>query len=250
MDSETLVSPAAETQNPAAEEPLNTPEVAEPEVDTPEQAQEDRPDEADKSLKRMERRIQRLTAAKYQTQAEAQQAKAEADALRQKLAQYEQPEEKAGPDPIALAREIAKIEKIAERSNTIAREGAKRFQAFDKAVQAVAREIGPLFDQVGRTTGLGEAVLSADDPAAVLHAIGTDPDLAGELSEMTTIQQVRRIARLETELGKTPEPKASTAPKPIAPVKGAGGGNKDPSQMSDAEFAQWRRDQIKARRGY
>ena len=74
--------------------------------------------------------------------------------------------------------------------------------------------------------------------------------LAGELSEMSTIQQVRRIARLEAELGKTPEPKASTAPKPIAPVKGAGGGNKDPSQMSDAEFAQWRREQIKARRGY
>lgn len=232
-----------------AQETAPTPEVAEPEtVETPEAHEGS--DESDKSLKRMERRIQRLTAAKYQTMAEAQNAKAEADSLRQKLAQYEQPETPAGPDPLALAREIARIEKIAERSNTIAKDGAARFPQFEHAIQAIARDVGPLFDRVGRTTGLGEAVLATDDPAAVLHAIGTDPDLAGELSEMSTIQQVRRIARLEAELGKTPEPKASTAPKPIAPVKGAGGGNKDPSQMSDAEFAQWRKEQIKARRGY
>ena len=234
-----------------AQEPAPTPEVAAPEtVETPE-AHEDQPDESDKSLKRMERRIQRLTAAKYQTLAEAQQAKAETETLRQKLAQYEQPtSEPSGPDPVALAREISKIEKIAERSNAIAKDGGARFTNFERAVQAVAQEIGPLFDRVGRTTGLGEAVLSADDPAAVLHAIGTDSDLAGELAEMTTIQQVRRIAKLETELGKPAEPKASTAPKPIAPVKGAGSGTKDPAQMSDAEFAQWRKEQIKARRGY
>lgn len=233
-----------------AQEPAPQPEIAEPEtVETPE-APEEHADESDKSLKRMERRIQRLTAAKYQTQAEAQQAKAEADALRQKLAQYEQPEERQGPDPIALAREIARVERIAERSNAVAKDGTKRFPDFNEAVQAIARDVGPLFDRAGRTTGLGEAVLAADDAAAVLHAIGTDPDLAGELSEMSAIQQARRIARLEAELAKPAPLKASTAPQPIAPIKGAGGGTKDPSQMSDAEFAQWRRDQIKARSGY
>lgn len=241
---------------------LNKPEAAGmPEVATPEQVplQPDEPDSealdkpADASAKhvrRMERQVQRLTAAKYQTQAEAQQAKAEADALRQKLAQYEQPEERQGPDPIALAREIARVERIAERSNAVAKDGTKRFPDFNEAVQAIARDVGPLFDRAGRTTGLGEAVLAADDAAAVLHAIGTDPDLAGELSEMSAIQQARRIAKLEAELAKPVALKASTAPQPIAPIKGAGGGTKDPSQMSDKEFAQWRRDQIKARSGY
>lgn len=250
MDLETTVSPAAETQNPAADPLAQTPEVAEPEsAETPEQAQEEaQPDEADKSLKRMERRIQRLTAAKYQTLAEANQAKAEAEALRQKLAQYEQPEDRVpqGPDPIALAREISKIEKIAERSNAVAKEGATRYPDFEQAVQAIARDVGPLFDRVGRTTGLGEAVLAADDPAAVLHAIGTDPDLAADLSEMTPIQQARRIAKLEAELSAPKAPPKSNAPKPLEPVKAT---KADAGGLDDSlDMREWTKRFYEARR--
>lgn len=244
-DTENTVAPE-QTLN--APETAQIPEVAEPEtVETPE-AQEDQPSEADKSLKRMERRIQRLTAAKYQTLAEAQQAKEEAENLRQKLAQYEQPEERTaqGPDPIALAKEIAKIEKIAERSNAVAKDGAARYPDFGDAVQAIARDVGPLFDRVGRTTGFGEAVLAADDPAAVLHAIGTDPDLAADLGEMTPIQQARRIAKLEAELA-TPKPAPkSNAPKPLEPVKAT---KADAGGLDDSlDMREWTKRFYEARR--
>lgn len=215
MDQEIQVSPVVETQNPA-------PEIVEPEVTTPETEttpEQTEPDE-DKTVKRMERRIQRLTSEKYQTRAQAEAAQQEAEQLRQRLAQYEQPQEQAqGPDPIALAKEIAKIEKVAEKSNAIAKDGSKRFPEFKEALQTIARETGPLFDRFGRPTGLGEAVLEADDPAAVIHKIGTDPDLAAELAELTPIQQARRIARIEAAMAAPKEPPKSNAPKPLAPVK-------------------------------
>jgi hypothetical protein len=66
---------------------------------------------------------------------------------------------------------------------------------------------------------------------------------------MSPIQQARRIARLEATFDAPKPAQASKAPKPLEPVKGATGGTKDPSLMSDSEFAAWRKAQIKARSG-
>jgi hypothetical protein len=221
MDLENPVSPDAETQNPAPETDVNpeavTPETAPEETDQP---GKDEADPRDKAVKSLTRRVDRVTAARYQAEARAQEAEKRAQEAMQRLAQYEQPQEQPnGPDPLTLAKEIARIERVTDKANTIAKDGAKRFDNFQTALQVIAKEAGPLFDQVGRPTGLGEACMSADDPAAVLHHIGSDPDLAAELADLTPIQQARRIARLEIELSKPKEPPRSNAPKPIAPVK-------------------------------
>ena len=154
-------------------------------------------------------------------EARAQQAEREREEVRQRLAQYEQPEQQQSqaPDPLSLAKEIAKIERVTEKANSIAKDGATRFENFKAALQVVSREAGPLFDQVGRPTPLGEVCISADDPAALLHYLGSDPDLAAELADLTPIQQARRIARLEMEMSKPKEPPRSNAPKPLKPVK-------------------------------
>lgn len=222
MDLENPVSPVAETQNPAPEVPANeTPEVAEPESNQPEG--NDEPDPRDKTVKSLTRRVDRVTAARYQAEARAQQAEQEREALRQRLAQYEQPQEQpTGPDPIVLAKEIAKIERVTERANSIAKDGAARFENFKPALQTIAREAGPLFDQIGRPSPLFDAIRDADDPAAVLHHIGSDPDLAAEFADLTPAQMGRRVARIEAELSKPKEPPKSAAPKPIAPVKATG----------------------------
>jgi len=221
MDLENNGSPVAEPKIPATE-PDVTPEAVNPETaaEQTDQPEKDEADPRDKAVKSLTRRVDRVTAARYQAEARAQEAEKRAQEAMQRLAQYEQPQEQQqGPDPISLAREIARIEKVTDKANTIAKDGAARFDDFKAALQVVAREAGPLFDQVGRPTGLGEACLSADDPAAVLHHIGSDPDLAAELADLTPIQQARRIAKLETELSKPKEPIRSNAPKPISPVK-------------------------------
>ena len=238
MELETPVPTGEETQNPTPELDV-TPEVVAPETATPE-PDETPDDPRDKTVKSLQRRVDRVTAARYQAEARAQQAEERAQQAAQRLAQYEQPESAPqAPDPLSLAREIARIEKVTERANSIAKDGAARFETFKAALQVVNREAGPLFDQIGRATGLGEACLSADDPAAVLNYIGSDPDLAAELADLTPIQQARRIARLEMELSKPKEPAKSNAPKPLSPVKAI---SSDPSSLSaDIPIDEWKR---------
>ena len=241
MTEETLTAPVAAVESPATEAPAQeVPEVAAPETDEAVER-----DEPAKLVKRMERRIDRLTAARYQAEARAEQAAAETAQWRARY-QQEAPQEDR-QDPVALAREISHVERVTEKANGIAADGNKRFDGFGKAVQTVAAEIGALFEKSGKPTSIGEAILSADDPAALIHYIGTNPDLAADLADLSPIQQARKLARIEIEMSKPREPKQSSAPKAITPVSAHGRGEKSPAQMTDAEFAEWRRAQIAKR---
>lgn len=225
MDLETPVSPDAETQNPAPES-AETPEVAAPETAEPEQEAKQEDDPHAKAIKRMERRIDRLTQARYQSAAEAQQARQEAeqwrrqvDEIRQQYGQQEQPQQQPQVDPVVLAKHIATVERVTERSNSIAKDGKARFPDFDQALATVREEAGSLFTQHGLPTPLGEAVLEADKPADLLHYLGTNPDVASELSGLSPVQLVRKLARIEQQMLAESEPKQSSAPKPVAPVR-------------------------------
>jgi hypothetical protein len=214
MTEENNGSPVAEPEIPATEATAQeNPEVAAPEND--EAAERDDPNRV---VKRMERRIDRLTAARYQAEARAEQVAAQYEQLRAQLSQ-EAPQQGGQQDPVALAREMSQVERITEKANGIAADGNKRFEGFGKAVQTVSAEVGSLFDKRGKATPIGEAILAADDPAALIHHIGSNPDLAADLADMTPIQQARKLARIEIEMGKPKETKQSMAPKPISPAR-------------------------------
>lgn len=241
MTEETLVAPVAATEIPATEVTAQeTQEVAAPEND--EAAERDDPT---KVVKRMERRIDRLTAARYQAEARAEQVAAQYEQLRSQLSQ-ETPQQ-GQQDPVALAREIAHVERITEKANGIAADGNKRFESFGKSVQTIASEVGSLFDKRGKATPIGEAILAADDPAALIHHIGTNPDLAADLADMTPIQQARKLARIEIDMAKPKEAPRSNAPKPLTPVKGAA---RDDGGVSDnLSIDEWIRRRNKQARG-
>ena len=81
-----------------------------------------------------------------------------------------------------------------------------------------------------------------------------DPDNADEaasISKMNALQAGRAIAKIELKIAaakSNAKPKPSNAPAPIEPVRGGGVAmEKDPAQMTDAEFAAWRRRQIAQR---
>lgn len=256
MSTEALVAPDAATEIPASEQ------AASPEVATPEASAETQPDEPpepevdprDKAVKSLNRRVDRITAARYQAEARAEQAAQESQQLRQRLAQYEQGEtpQPRQADPLALANEIATIREVTAKSNNVVKVGRERFEAFDKALTVVIEEAGALVSpipgtQIGRPTPLGEAILDADDPAAVLHYLGNNPDAAADLHGLTATQVARRIARIEIEIGKTSEPKQSTAPKPIAPVKSVA---RDDGGLSDGlTTEEWIKRRNKQARG-
>lgn len=240
----------------SAPEPVETPEVTTPET-TDEQKHDDpakseKADEADKSLKRLQRRVDRVTAARYQAEARAQQLEAQ-------LARYQQQTQEEGEkpsiDPSRIeeivsqkAREIAKVEQVAERSNKTFEAGVKAFgDTFKASIAAVIDEAGPLIDPKGLPTALGEAILDSDEPAKLLHYLGQNPDAAESLQGLSAAQLGRRIARIEAEIGKAPEPAPSKAPKPLQPVKSTVASSGEPDPKDTVAWIRWRNQQNKRR---
>ena len=224
------------------------PEVAKPEGNEAEQQpkEESKPDDSDKSLKRLQRRVDRVTAARYQAEAKAQQLEAELQRYRQQT----QPEEghqqhQFRPEDIdrlatERASEIAAAQEVTKRSNDTFNDGIKSFgEAFRESVAAVIDEAGPLITERGTPTALGEAILDSDKPAELLHYLGQNPDIADSLNGLSAARLGRRIEAIEREMKQS---KVSKAPAPLEPVKPKGATAAKPdSQMSDAEWYAQRR---------
>lgn len=251
MELEAPVATGEPTQNLSPEPAQELPEVAAPETAEPEaQADAEQPeaDDREKALKRMERRIQRLTAARYEAEARAKAAAEEAQRFRE---QFQQPEAQQEIDPIALADVIARVRETTAKANQIAKVGSEKFQNFGEAVRTLNEEAGPLFNQRGLPTALGEAVFESEDPAALLHHLGSNPEVAAELHGLTPVQLARRIARIEAQMAEPPKPKVSQAPKAIKPLTASRPSAGEPSaDMPIDEWMRLRSEQLQKRPRY
>lgn len=246
MTTEANAAPDVAADTATSEQNANTqPEVATPEsgteVEQSQSEQQESKDPADKTVQRLERRIGRVTAARYQAEAEARQ-------LREQLARYEQQTQTEGEtqstqqqvDPYKLAEEIATAKQITERSNSTFNEGIKAYgEAFKASVSAVIDEAGPLINERGLPTALGEAVLDSDKPFELLHYLGQNPDIAESLQGLSAARLGRRIEAIERDM-KTA--KVSKSPAPLQPVTPKGAPvAKSESSMTDAEWYAARR---------
>lgn len=246
MTTEETVDPAPTQNTP---EPAQTaPEVANPEVeakqDTPAEESPPKEDDAEKTRRAMQRRIDKRTADLYRERAEKEQLAQRLSALEARASG--QPEQQSEPvDPVALAREIAAVERITEKANDIARDGEKRFGGeFQQALQAVVEEAGALFDRRGKPTAIGDAILDSEDPAALLHHLGKNPDLAAELQDLSPARLGRRIGQIEAQMASKPAPPpVSKAPAPVRPIGAQSGGQPNPANMTMAEYKAFRKSQ-------
>jgi hypothetical protein len=233
-----------------APEHVETPEVTTPESDAkPEtQTEETKPsDDGDKTVKRMERRIDRLTAARYQAEAEAQQ-------LREQLSRYTSAhkDDTDGEQDISAlvqkeAQRLREMESIQRSSSQLRNDLLKEVgqeENLQRLLQMITVEVGPLVQPDGRWTVLGEAIVDSDVSAKLLVHLGKNPELAEGLQGLTPAQLGRRIARIEADMNKQPEsPKPSNAPKPLAPVKAASGSVTPGADSPD--FLAWKLKQLK-----
>lgn len=245
MTTETNVATMPETQNNALDT-TEKPEIVEPGSTDSEgqkagESEEAKPEKTaeQKELERLRRQVTKS----HRTQGRMHQETVE---LRDRLAHLEQREAgmtegdkpKAEIDPVKLAREIATIERVTEKANAVAKDGNKRFPDFRTALDTLRDEAGDLFDKRGLPTPIGEAILEADDPAALIHFLGANDDLAAELEGLSPAALGRRIAKFEARMNAEPKPKPlSKASEPIAPLKGtANAAVKSLEQMSQAEY--------------
>lgn len=211
-----------------------------------------------REIERLRRRVDSLTRQKYELRAAAP----------QQPQQKEDPEH--GDEPVTLSRaELQRM--VAERAEKLApsiTEQRAEIERRNGTVKALSKEWGQeefdakasdldaafegLTDAQGRPKPATDAIFDADNPKAVIEYL-TDPDNADEAESIARLSAARAgmaIAKLELKLKEAAakaKPQPSNVAKPLEAVKGGGVPTKDPSQMTDREFAAWRRGHIAKR---
>lgn len=237
---------------------------------TPEQ-QEAKPEaneEADKhTLPRgVQKRIDRLTRDKYRLQAELEVARKPAPQSEPKPQPPSSGEPKSDQfksyEEYLEARAEWKAEQRVEKRLGELRENAQRQagQAEQEKLQSqwekrVSEALTTYDDfeevalspEVPISEPMMAAILRSPKGADVAYHLGKNHDLAAQIAALDPIGAAIRIGELAASLTRPTPKKTTGAPPPINPVGGRATTSTDPAQMSDAEFAKWRREQIKRR---
>jgi len=230
----------------ATDELTSSDPVVATEAGTPETEGQNVQQDADKAAKALQRRVDRLTREKYQL-------KAENDQLRTPKQQADDDKEHLTEDEVETraetrAREIAELKQIEQHCNAVFDKGVKANKDFAKTFQGLVDEIGAPFDAKGKPTSTMAAILDADEPHKLIQHLADNPELAGELAELSPSKQIRRIVQIEKEMGAEAKPKQSNAPKPATPVTGATGAPREPDPKDTAAWIKFENDKLIAAR--
>lgn len=243
VDSETATP--AEQETPV--EQVQKVEQTSPEA-TAEQTQVETPEQTEPAPKKepwFQKRIGELTREKHEGRREAEQARQEAAQLREQLARFQsgeqaQPTERV-PETLvqAEARRMLAEQQFNEACNKVYAIGKSEFPDFDSAVANL--------QLVGANRDFLRLAATSDAGAKLLHHLGSDLDEAARILALDPVLMARELTRLEIKLSAPKAKPVSSAPAPIKPIAGTQGSSKDPSEMTDAEFAKWRKEQIAKR---
>lgn len=255
---EAIADPTTATpQADAADEPTTT--DAAPDTE-PEPAADDadgddhEPDPA-KLPKGVQKRIDKLTQQRYEREARIRELEAKL-AEQERTAQASQPE----PDPTQfddlekyLAAKVEfetgkKLREI-EQQRTVQQKQAERVAGFNERAASI-RQANPDFDAVLQSAAIGvsdavmETILESDDGPSVAYYLAKNPTELYKLNAMGERQQVLELGRISARLSaKVPERKVTQAPPPAPAVKATGSGSKSVSDMTDKEYADFRKRQ-------
>lgn len=202
--------------------------------------------------RKAQRRIERLAAQRTEARTEVQMLRAQLADLQarqqpQDAGNDRQPPKTNTADDIEAraterAQEMRERERVAEKLSKVMEKGRK-LEGFGAAVDALHEEV-PITDRNGRPTAFFAAVLDSDDPAALAHYLGNNPDEAAEYRGLSPAQIGRRLAKLEDRLKRDAKQQTSKAPTPMRPVNSQASIQPDESKMTDAE---WRAHRLKQR---
>lgn len=124
---------------------------------------------------------------------------------------------------------------------------AQRDADFEERVAEFAKDL-PDFQEVTQdphlaiTEVMAETIKDSENGPAIAYHLGKNPKLAASISRLPPLQQAREIGRIEAALANKPAvPKVSAAPAPAPKIEGGDSKTeKNPVEMSPAEFAKWR----------
>jgi hypothetical protein len=95
--------------------------------------------------------------------------------------------------------------------------------------------------EVPMTGPMQDAIMESDIGPKLAYFLANNPDEAIKIANMPPISAIRALGRIEERLQTQPVKKPTSAPEPIKPVGARATVKKNPGQMSDAEYAKWRK---------
>lgn len=137
-------------------------------------------------------------------------------------------------------------------ANACVSAGRKAFpKEFDTMLRTVAEEVGGFYEddsQGGRPMPIARAIFEeTDKPHEVIRYLAENPDVAAELGELSARSQIRRLAKIEHEMGQATKPKPSNAPKPVDAPKGSAAGSDEPDPKNAEAWIAWRNSKLAKR---
>lgn len=174
-----------------------------------------------------------------------------------KLADFNYDEEKYAEHvaDVAAEKAAAKIraEQERDRTDSSRKTNQSKFREREAALKGELEDYedfaytAPIHDHVA------DLVMSMDEGPRVAYYLGKNPETAAKLSALPPLEAAKELGRIETRLAyereqakAKPVSKAPPPPPTIEATEPAV--SKDPGDMSDAEFAKWRKRQIAQRR--
>lgn len=138
-------------------------------------------------------------------------------------------------------------------------EQISRQRSFDKAcndVAAAGKDEYADFDQSLRTfqmlggipTPLLEVITEMPNAHKVLYNLGKDPDLAERVVKMSPTKQALELARLEQNLSKPTPKQVSAAPAPVKPIDATSRASENMETMSMEDFIKAREKHLSNRK--
>ena len=238
MTEENQVVSDTTTQNPVPEA-IETPEIVAPETEGQEPPEPDKPElsDAEKEVKALKRRIDRMTQQKYQLSAENQ-------SLRRPAEQPSQQTDQFTPDQLdAFINSEAN-----KRAGSIAKDQVQA-QKLDTVEAALRKSAGAgyqdFYEDLSSAGQAGSVLLGTamemEDSARLLTYFVNDREAFDKCLDMTPIQQAAYMGKLSARLD-ADKPTRSKAPTPLTPVRG-GAVSGEPDINDTSRWIKWSNEQ-------
>lgn len=265
-ESSTPVEELKEETASEADDSESSTDVAEETEDKPE------PTEAEIIRDKMQKRINRQTAANKREAEQRQAAEQRIKALEDQLAAsvqdagdgapneddyntYEEYQSAVVDHQVKTKLEAAQREQAQQRLETEQRQqmesAQKAFNVKEEAFRAENpdyNERATVYDEVAKDLiarkGVGDPTISSisnlimhtDHAPAIIHELGSNPDLMEDIANMSPVDAMREMFKLEESVkGRKPK-KTQAKPTPIKSLSGKSTPKKDPTKMSGAEL--------------
>ena len=265
MEEEQIIESEATEQldNEAVEQPTVEETTETEDVQTTDESSESEQESENPARKKgVEKRFGELTRKRYEAEREARYWREQAESKDQPVAQesakpklddYEDHESYYEDLAAYKANEIIARDHAATQERAEADKAKARQTSFSDKLDAKEDKPDDFYDVVYSNIpindGMAEFITDSELGPDIAYYLGSNPHEAERIASLSPVMAGRELTRIEADLV-SPENTPTATPAPIKPSGNKAQVTKDPSQMTDNEFGEWRRKKIKNRSNY